>query len=172
MLEGHAVLLNADYSPLGVVSMKKAVKLLAKGKAEVVEASTRIIFNAERTVKFVLPLVLKLIKMIRSIFKRKVPFNKKNVLLRDGYECAYCGKDIRGRASIDHIIPKSAGGKSCFENVVACCVPCNNKKDNRLPRQAHMFPKKQAKEPTIMEFVTIQIRKWGMEDALKKLGVI
>jgi len=72
--------------------------------------------------------------------------------------------------SLDHVVPKAKGGKSTFENVVTSCVPCNQKKDNRLPSQASMFPRYRAYEPTIMEFIKMQIRRLGMEDALKELG--
>ncbi len=164
------LLLNADYTPLGVISGKKAVKLMAKGKVEIVTATKVVIFNMERTVKFLLPKILRLIKFIRALWKSKVPFNKRHILLRDDYTCAYCGKRATSHMSIDHILPKAKGGKSTFENVVTSCVPCNQKKDNRTPSQAGMFPKYRAYEPTIMEFIKMQIKRLGLEDALKELG--
>ena len=166
----RVLLLNADYTPLGVIGGEKAVKLMAKGKVEVVKATDILIHNTEKTVKFLLPKILRLIKFIRTLFKTKVPFNKRHVLMRDNYTCAYCGKRSTTHMSLDHVVPKAKGGKSTFENVVTSCVPCNQKKDNRLPSQASMFPRYRAYEPTIMEFIKMQIRRLGMEDALKELG--
>lgn len=167
----NVLLLNADYTPLGVISWRKAVRLMAKGKVEVVKHSNTVLYNMERTVKFVLPAILRLIKFIRSIFKNKVPFNKRNVLLRDNFTCAYCGKRSLTKMSLDHIVPRSKGGKSTFENTVTCCVPCNHKKDSKSCKEANMWPRfVKPIQPTIMEFILVQIRKMGMEPALKELG--
>jgi len=173
VMMNNVLLLNADYTPLGVISWRKAVRLMAKGKVEVVKYGDKVLYNMERTVKFVLPLVLKLIKFIRTIFKNKVPFNKRNVLIRDNFTCAYCGTRSLTKMSFDHITPKSKGGKSTFENVVTCCVPCNHKKDNKTCKQADMWPKYvKPTQPTIMEFIRIQIAKMGMNHVLKELGML
>lgn len=168
------LLLNSDYSPLGVISWKKAVKLMVKGKVEVVKLATRVITNAERTVKMILPSIIKLIKFIRYIYKAKVPFNKRNILIRDNFECQYCGKKIVSGvgATVDHIIPRSMGGKTTFENCVASCLPCNNRKDNKLPREVGMFPKKRPTSPTVYEFIQFQIERLGLSGMLKEVGII
>jgi len=164
------ILLNSDYSFLNVVSWKRAVRLMVKGKAEVVEASNKIIRNAERTIELLIPKVLRLVKLVRSIYKTKVPFSKKNVMVRDNFTCAYCGKTEQ-RLTIDHIIPKSKGGKSTFENCVASCKPCNNRKNNRTPSEANMFLKKKPFQPTIMEFFIIKMKRLGVYEVLKDLGL-
>jgi 5-methylcytosine-specific restriction endonuclease McrA len=174
MLQANVLLLNADYTPLGVISWKKAVKLMAKGKAEVVAAADIILYNAERTVKFILPKILRLIKFIRTIFKSRVPYNKRNVLLRDNFTCAYCGTRSTSRMSLDHVQPKSKGGKTNFENIVTCCIPCNNKKDDRTCRESGMFPRHvqwPATAPTVMEFIRMQIKRLGLENTLKEIGL-
>ena len=117
------VVLNADYTFLNTVSTKKALCLLAKEKTEVLTYSERVIRTAKGLVMRV-PAVMRLIKLIRTIYKARVPFSKKNVMVRDGFKCAYCGaSDVR--LTIDHIVPKALGGKSTFENCVSSCKPCN-----------------------------------------------
>lgn len=166
----NVILLNTDFSFLNVIDWKRAVRLMEKGKVEVVKASDRIIRNFERTVEIIIPKVLRLVKLVRSVYRTRVPFSKKNVLIRDGFICAYCGRDDV-RLTIDHIIPKSQGGKLDFDNCVASCKPCNNKKNNRTPRQAGMFLIKKPFQPTIMEFFLIKMKKLGAYKTLKDLGI-
>jgi len=116
--------------------------------------------------------VLRLVKFVRKIYGVKVSFSKRNVLIRDNFTCMYCGADIKRYSTLDHVIPKSKGGKSTFENVVACCITCNNKKDNKLPSQAKMYLTRQPYSPTINEFILLQIKRTGMFKYLKELGII
>ena len=137
---GQCVLLNADYTFLNLVNWKRAMCLMAKGKVEVIKHSQTVVHNAGGKA-FRVPTVMRLIKLIRTIYRASVAFTKRNILVRDGFQCAYCGK--RGdRLSIDHIIPKSRGGKTDFDNCVAACHRCNLKKGGRTPREAGMFLKK------------------------------
>lgn len=164
----RCIVLNGDYSFLNTINWKRAVCLVVSGKSEVVKYSDK----ALRTVNgefMKLPLVIKLIKIIRSIYKSHVPFTKKNVMIRDRYVCVYCRsiKDL----TIDHVIPASKGGKYSFENCVTACKPCNNKKGNRTPREAKMFLKKQPYAPTISEFFRIKMAQLGLHKLLKELGV-
>ena len=127
----HCILLNADYSFLNLVNWKRALCLMAKGKVEVVKDSRATVLSAAGKI-FRVPAVLRLIKLIRTIYRAGVAFTKRNVLVRDGFRCAYCGSP-RDRLSIDHIIPRSRGGKTTFENCVAACKICNLKKGGRTP---------------------------------------
>jgi 5-methylcytosine-specific restriction endonuclease McrA len=113
---------------------------------------------------------MKLIKLIRTLYVSRVPFSKKNVLVRDGFICAYCGAK-RQRLTIDHIIPKSKGGKANFENCVSSCKPCNNKKGDRTPREALMYLKVKAYQPTISEFLRLKVKKLGINDVLRDMGI-
>lgn len=161
------VVLNADYSFLNMVSWKKAFKLLAKEKVEVVKWADECIFNAVgKALK--IPAVMKLIKFIRTIYKTRVPFAKKNVYIRDNFECAYCGLESK-KLTIDHILPKSRGGKSTFENCVASCKPCNNKKGNRLCSEIKMYPKKNAYQPTISQFLQLKMKTLGIDRVINDL---
>jgi 5-methylcytosine-specific restriction endonuclease McrA len=165
----QCILLNADYSFLNVVNWKRAMCLLAKGKVQVLKNSERIIKTAEGIVMKV-PAVMKLIKIIRTLYRTRVPFTKKNVIVRDGFKCAYCGSE-KERLTIDHIIPRSRGGETIFENCVSSCKLCNNNKGARTPRESGMYPKVKAYQPTISEFLRLKVKKLGINDVLKDFGI-
>jgi 5-methylcytosine-specific restriction endonuclease McrA len=150
----HCILLNADFTYLNVVHWKRAICLQAKGKVAL----------------FKVPAVMRLIKLIRTIYRTGVAFCKKNVFIRDGFKCAYCGAE-KLRLTIDHIIPKSRGGKSTFENCVAACKPCNIKKGHQTPREAKMYLNVRPVQPTISEFLRLKLQKLGINDLLRDLGV-
>lgn len=161
------VLLNADYSFLNLVDWKRAMRLMIKDKVEVLSYSERIIRSVEGfSIK--IPAVMKLVKFIRTIYRSKVPFSKKNVLIRDGYTCAYCHTQTP-ELTVDHIIPKLQGGASTFENCVASCRPCNSKKGGRTPREAGMSLNARPYQPTISEFLRIRLMRLGIEDLLKDI---
>lgn len=165
----QCVLLNADYTFLNIVNWKRAMCLIAKGKVQVLRHSERIIKTAEG-MAIKVPVVMKLIKLIRKLYLNRVPFSKKNILIRDGFKCAYCGSDGR-KLTIDHIIPKSKGGKTSFENCVSSCNLCNNKKGGRTPTEAQMYLKVKAFQPTIAEFLRLKVEKLGINEVLKDLGI-
>lgn len=165
----QCVLLNADYTFLNLVNWKRAICLMAKGKVEVVKDSQRTIRNASGKVLKV-PAVMRLIKLIRTIYRTSVTFTKRNILIRDRFKCAYCGAR-REKLSIDHIIPKSRGGKMTFENCVAACKPCNLKKGGRTPNEARMYLKIRPYQPTISEFLRLKFENLGLHDLLRELDV-
>ena len=164
----NCVILNGDYSYLNTVSWQKAIKLMVKGKATVVKYTEIVVRTAEKAI-IKIPAVMKLIKIIRTIYRTKVPFSKKNVMIRDGFVCQYCGSPKE--LTIDHITPVSRAGKSTFENCVTACKDCNNKKSNKLPSEALMYLNKKPIAPTISEFTRIKAVKAGVYDLLKDLGV-
>lgn len=167
----QCVLLNADYSFLNVVSWKRAMCLMTKGKVQVLSYSERMIRGAEGMI-FKAPAVMRLMKLIRTIYRTRVPFSRRNVLIRDGFKCAYCGTAGGSLAlTVDHIIPKSRGGGSTFENCVSCCLPCNNTKGCKTPREAGMFLKKRPYQPTISEFLRIKFRRLGLDAILRDCGL-
>jgi 5-methylcytosine-specific restriction endonuclease McrA len=165
----QCILLNADYTFLNVVDWKRAMCLLAKGKVQVLKHSERLIRTAEG-IAIKVPAVMRLIKLIRTLYVNRVPFSKKNVLVRDGFKCAYCGKENRG-LTIDHVIPKSRGGKTVFENCVSSCKPCNNRKGNKTPTEVQMYLKVKAYQPTISEFLRLKVKKLGINKVLRDLGI-
>jgi len=164
------IILNSDYTFLNIVSWQKAITLLVKGKTEVLRYTEKTVSNFEKTVIFKIPAVMRLMKIIRVIYRTGVPFNKRNVIVRDGFECAYCG--IKSKSlTVDHVIPLSRGGKSNFENCVAACKKCNAKKGNKLPSEIHMYIQKRPYQPTIAEFLRLKLKKLGLDIVLKELGI-
>jgi len=164
----RCIILNGDYTFLNTVNWKRALCLVIKGKTEVLKYDDREIKCVDGS--FIkIPLVMKLIKVIRMLYKNRVPFTKKNIFIRDRFKCQYCGSN--NELTIDHVIPVSKGGKSSFENCVSACKPCNNKKNDRTPSEAHMFLVKTPYAPTISEFFRIKMKSMGMHKYLKELGV-
>ncbi|UCF92050.1 MAG: HNH endonuclease [Desulfobacterales bacterium] len=165
----QCVLLNADYTFLNLIHWKRAICLLAKGKVEVIRDSENTV-RCSSGIELRIPAVMKLVKLIRTIYRTGVSYNKKNVLIRDGFKCAYCGARNE-RLTVDHIVPKSRGGHDTFENCVAACRPCNRKKGHRTPREANMFLKMRPYQPTISEFLRLRLKRLGINDILRDFGI-
>lgn len=131
------LVLNASYEPLNIVSVQRAIVLLLKEKAELVEAAKAKI-RAER-MHFDVPLVIRLVTFVPVPRRLPLPLSRRTVLARDMYTCQYCGgQPGRTELTIDHIVPRSRGGGTNWENVVAACGPCNRRKGNRTPDEANM----------------------------------
>jgi 5-methylcytosine-specific restriction endonuclease McrA len=128
---GRALLLNATFEPLCVVSARRAVVLVLKAKAEVVERNGAS-FRSERAIVPV-PSVVRLTHFVRVPYRSRVPLSRRAVFARDGHRCQYCG---RGAENLDHVFPRSRGGAHSWDNVVASCRPCNARKEDRLPQEA------------------------------------
>ena len=161
------VVLNYDYSFLNVVSPQKAFSYIARGKVTVEKVAEKVLTTAEESFK--IPVVIRFAYMIRQVYKRKVPWSKKNVCIRDNYTCAYCGVYDKSRMTVDHVIPKASGGKNTFENTVASCKKCNNHKGNRSCREMNMYPKHKLVQPTISEFMKQWYKQFNVEDIIKSL---
>jgi 5-methylcytosine-specific restriction endonuclease McrA len=121
------LVLNAGYEPLAVVSFKRALILVLSNKATVLaQSGDEQMHSANAT--FELPSVILLQRYVRVPSSRRIPVSRRGVLRRDGHRCAYCAKSAN---TIDHVQPKSRGGKDTWENLVACCLKCNNAKGDR-----------------------------------------
>ena len=132
----QVLLLNITYEPLRVINWRKAVTLLFLQKVEVIEEYGREIHSVSFTVK--LPSVVRLLRLVRRP-KTPVKFSRQNIYARDKNKCQYCGKQfLSEELTYDHIIPKSRGGKTKWDNIVTCCIPCNRKKGGRTPVEATM----------------------------------
>ena len=166
----ETILLNTDYTYLANISWKRAVCLVVKGKVEVIKYAEKVIKNFDGSFIMKVPIVIKLVKIIRILYKTKVPFSKKNVIIRDEFTCGYCGKK-GGNLTIDHIVPRSRMGKTNFENCVASCKECNHKKGNLTPSEANMYLKHKPTQPTIQEFLSLKIKNNGINNLLRELGV-
>lgn len=145
------LVLNASYEPLNIVSVQRAIVLLLKEKAELVEAAQAKI-RAER-MALDLPLVIRLVTFVPIPRRLPLPLSRRTVLARDMYTCQYCGgQPGRTELTVDHIMPRSRGGTTHWENVVAACGPCNRRKGNRTPEEAQM---KLLNAPSRPRFVAI-----------------
>lgn len=135
MIRRAVLTLNASYEPLRIVSMKKAMTLLTKGVA-VVEVPTDILIH--RGLGIYAPSVIRLRHYRNVPHKRPIP-SRKNIFTRDGFRCLYCGaKAPKVVLELEHIIPKSKGGPNTWDNLVASCHSCNQKKGDRTPEEAGM----------------------------------
>ncbi|WP_239394430.1 HNH endonuclease, partial [Frankia sp. CiP3] len=122
----EALVLNATYEPLCVVSQRRALVLVLTEKAVMVEAGDRVLHSVTYTVE--VPVVVRLARFVRVPYRSQVPLTRKGVLARDHHRCVYCGAPA---TSLDHVIPRSRGGAHVWENVVAACGRCNHLKADR-----------------------------------------
>jgi 5-methylcytosine-specific restriction endonuclease McrA len=125
----RTLVLNAGYEPLAVVSFKRALVLVMNEKATIVECDQAHPVSAasgfwER------PSVIVLTRYVRIPRSRAVPVSRRGVLRRDEHRCCYCGKSAN---TIDHVLPRSRGGRDTWDNLVACCLRCNNVKGDHTP---------------------------------------
>ena len=160
----YVLLLNASYEPLHVCSWKRAIVLLLKGKAVTVESaeqnghslpllqgtgksSTQLGFSHK-------PSVIRLNYYIK-IPHTEIPLNRKNIFYRDNFSCQYCDKKVD--LTIDHVLPRSRGGKDTWDNMVTACLRCNVLKGSKTPGEANMLLKKQPVKPG--NFVHFELSK-------------
>lgn len=150
---GRVLVLNASYEPLNVCTVRRALILILKQKAEVLEHGDGVLRSEKMRLDS--PEVIRLITFVRvprDIHRRRI--TRKAVLARDAWTCQYCGT-TKPALTVDHVIPRSRGGKSIWENIVASCAPCNRRKGNRLPREVRMHPRKNPKAPGPHVFIRI-----------------
>ena len=131
----QVLVLNASYEPLNVCSVRRAHVLVWKGKAEVVEELPRRLHAASDTYPW--PHVIRLVRYVRVPRALKRTISRRVLFARDGWQCVYCGT-AGGRLTLDHVVPRSRGGESSWENVVTSCAPCNLRKGDRLLEEAAM----------------------------------
>jgi 5-methylcytosine-specific restriction endonuclease McrA len=130
------LVLNATYEPINVCAARRAVVLILKGVASAEEESRAYFHSPSRRVR--VPSVIRLLGYRRIPFQGRA-LSRKNILMRDRNTCQFCGGAFpASELTLDHIVPRSRGGESSWENLVACCHPCNNQKGDRLPEEAGM----------------------------------
>jgi 5-methylcytosine-specific restriction endonuclease McrA len=125
----RVLLLNATYEPLTTLSLRRAVCLVLGDKAEIVHDDISGAMLHAATVALAVPSVIRLRRYVRVPYRSRVPLTRAALMRRDNYRCAYCG---RRAETIDHVLPRSRGGKHTWENCVASCMPCNHRKADRL----------------------------------------
>lgn len=122
----RTLVLNAGYEPLSVVTSRRAAVLVMRGKASVLAEDGGPIVSPSALVPR--PAVILLHQYVRVVRRRSAAPSRRGILRRDRRSCVYCGRQA---ATVDHVIPRSRGGDSSWENLVACCAPCNLRKGNR-----------------------------------------
>ena len=136
-MQKPVLVLNASYEPINICAARRALVLVLKGVASAEEESTHAHpFGAQRGETAD--------RVIRLLEYRRIPhqtraLSRKNILMRDRYTCQYCHRTLpSAELTLDHVIPRSRAGETTWENLVACCHPCNNRKGNRTPEEAGM----------------------------------
>jgi 5-methylcytosine-specific restriction endonuclease McrA len=125
----QVLLLNATYEPLTTLPLRRAVCLVLREKAEVVHHDVSGALLRSATSSIQVPSVIRLRRYVRIPFRTRVPLTRAALMRRDNYRCAYCGRHAE---TIDHVHPRSRGGKHTWENCVASCMTCNHRKADRL----------------------------------------
>ncbi len=162
LLHEPVLVLNATYEPINVTAVRRALVLILKGVATTEEEDGSYIHSAH--------FILRIPSVIRLVEFRRIPYqtralSRKNVLLRDRYTCQFCGRVLPAHdLTLDHVIPRSRGGLSTWENLVAACHICNRKKGNQYVHEAGM---KLLREPRAFTLHTSRhiMRMMGRSDA-------
>lgn len=157
----RVLVLNSTYEPIHICNVRRAVVLIFKGVAVMQEASHFTL----RSVSSVLaaPSVIRLVHFVHIPFKKR-PASKNNILIRDRYVCQYCGKPLKSQEiTLDHILPKSRGGETIWENLATCCTRCNVKKGSQLPEEAGLTLLKDPRKGSTFHFIHL-LRHYGSVD--------
>jgi 5-methylcytosine-specific restriction endonuclease McrA len=147
------LVLNATYEPLNVCSPRRALVLLLKEKAEVVESSAAA-FHTGHAV-YPLPHVIRLRDYVRVPRRSSMRITRRAIFARDRHRCQYCGSDRH--LTIDHVVPRSKGGTDTWDNVVTSCAPCNRKKGDRLLHHAGFDLLRHPRPPEPSAFVFLHV---------------
>jgi len=138
VMHAPVLVLNASYEPINVCAARRAIVLVLKGVAMTEEVNGHFLHSARLTIR--VPSVIRLLEY-RRIPHQTRALSRKNILLRDRNSCQYCGNVLASaELTLDHVVPRSRGGSSTWENLVACCHGCNRQKGNQLPHEAGMKP--------------------------------
>ncbi len=160
-LSSRVLVLNSTYEPVHICNVRRAVVMIFKGVAVLQEQAH---FNLRSISSSIpAPSVIRLLQFIHIPYKRKLA-SKNNILIRDRYVCQYCGKTLKSQeVTLDHILPKSRGGVSSWENLAACCSRCNVKKGSRLPEEAGLTLLRDPRNGSSFHFLHL-LRHYGSVD--------
>ena len=145
METGPVLVLNQNYEPLNVCTVRRAVVLVLGGKADGIEMAKAVSRTATKSVP--LPSIIRLVTMVRRP-RPRVRLTRREVFARDGWSCVYCGKQTR-ELTLDHVMPRHRGGEHTWENLVAACKPCNHRKAGRTPTEARMLLGREPAPPRV-----------------------
>jgi len=148
----RVLVLNSSYEPLNVCTVRRAVVLILKEKAELLETGSRELHSESMTMPH--PVVIRLVSYVRvprDSTRRRI--TRRAVFARDSWTCQYCGRT--SHLTVDHVLPRSRGGGSVWENIVTSCAPCNRRKGNRTPVEVDMHPRRKPKAPGPTVFIRV-----------------
>src|SRR3954454_1753926 len=148
----QVLVLNASFEPLNVTSVRRAHVLVFKGKAEVIEELDQPLHSATDTYPW--PHVIRLVASVRVARAVQRKISRPALFVLDGWRCVYCGTTA-GRLTLDHVIPRSRGGESVWENVVTACAPCNLRKGNRTLEESGLELQTQPRPPQPVLFIKL-----------------
>lgn len=149
--------LNSDYNPIGTISVREALCLIFREVVYAIEHYAEQIKDSAGRL-YELPKIVVLKEFSRHLMGN-AQFSKKNVLIRDNHECCYCGDKLkRSEATLDHVVPKSKGGKTVWNNIVTACEPCNTYKGNRLVKECSLSLLRNPYVPTKLEILNKQFK--------------
>jgi 5-methylcytosine-specific restriction endonuclease McrA len=132
-LHAPVLVLNATYEPINITAARRAVVLVLKGVATTEEENGSFIHSARMAIR--LPSVIRLTEFRRIPYQTRA-LSRKNILMRDRYTCQFCGRVLpASELTLDHVVPRSRGGHTDWDNLVACCHTCNNLKGDRFPEE-------------------------------------
>jgi 5-methylcytosine-specific restriction endonuclease McrA len=148
----RVLLLNATFEPLCAVSTRRAIVLIFKGKAEVLERDGGAFHSEKLTIA--IPSVIRLVYYVKVPYYGRATLSRRAVFSRDAWVCQYCG----GKAeTMDHVVPRSRGGDHSWGNVVAACRRCNSKKKDKLPVEASLKPRRKPGVPRGPATVSLEL---------------
>ena len=151
----NVLVLDQGYQPHRIVSWQRAVHMIFDNKVEVIESYDEDIRSVSITIK--MPAVVRLLQRIRGK-RQAVKFSRINVATRDAFTCQYCGvRHTLSKLTYDHVVPRSQGGKTVWENIVCACYPCNEAKRDRTPEQSGMPLRKAPVKPSYLPAITMRI---------------
>lgn len=151
---GRSLVLNATDEPLCVVPSRRAVVLVLKSKAEIIEANGQAFHSEKLTLP--LPTVVRLTSFVKVPYRARATLSRRAVFVRDDFECQYCGAAAE---NVDHIHPRSRGGPHTWENVVASCKRCNSRKENRTLAEVGLKLKHPPRAPRGAHFLVVAAGK-------------
>jgi len=167
LLERAVLVLNRHWQPVQICSVRRSLKLLCLGHAQIVQTEGEEKFRAHdleswceysqaaddaecvHSIRLVLqaPAVI-VLTLYDRIPRKEVKFTRRNIFLRDKFVCQYCAEHfVEGDLNLDHVVPRDKGGRTSWENVVTSCIRCNTRKANKLPHEANMHPLRKPRAP-------------------------
>lgn len=161
------LIVNSSYEPLSLVNYKRAVSLLLQEKAEVIIADEEEKISS-KYMEMEKPVIIRLLYFVKLPHQRRDYITNRVLFARDKWRCQYCGRhqkelEEKEKLTCDHVKPQARGGKHAWDNVVTACSTCNNKKGDRLPREAKMMPKTVPKKPMYLAAALLQYCKNGQQ---------